>query len=286
MDLVLNHSSDEHPWFIESRSSMDNPKRDYYVWRDGKDGKEPNNWASFFTPSAWKFDAQTGQYYLHLFSEKQPDLNWGNERLRGELFQMMNWWLDKGVDGFRLDVINLLDKAEGYPDSAKEPGVTATYSTARCLPITPMYTATWMKCTAKYLRAETPVAIGETPFVDVQTAKKYVDAAENRLNMLFSFELMDIDSGPSGKWEIIDFDLFKLKQVIGRWQLGLPEGWNSLFWSNHDQPRVVLPLRRRYALPRTFRKDAGAGAAHAQGYAVYLPGRGDRHDQHAVFESR
>ncbi len=239
MDIVLNHTSDEHAWFVESRSSKDNPKRDYYIWRDGKDGREPNNWASFFTPSAWKFDSLTGQYYLHLFSEKQPDLNWKNEQVRKELYDMMNWWIDKGVDGFRLDVINLIEKAQGLPDSDKAPNMTGYCFDERMYANLPA-THTYIKeMYGRVFEGRDLVAIGETPFVTPETALEYVKEDAKELNMIFSFEMMDIDSGPSGKWEIIDFDLRKFKRIINSWQLGLPGGWNSLFWSNHDQPRVV-----------------------------------------------
>ena len=122
MDLVVNHTSDEHPWFVESRKSKDNPYRDYYIWRPGKDGREPNNWASYFSGSAWQFDEATGEYYLHLFSKKQPDLNWENPQVRAEVFRMMRWWLDKGIDGFRMDVINMISKVPGLPDVPAEGG--------------------------------------------------------------------------------------------------------------------------------------------------------------------
>lgn len=239
MDMVLNHTSDEHEWFVESRSSRDNAKRDYYIWRDGKDGKEPNNWASFFTPSAWKYDAQTNQYYLHLFSEKQPDLNWRNEEVRQGIYKMLNWWTDRGVDGFRLDVINLIEKAEGLPDSDKEPTMSGFCFDDKMfanLPESHTYLKEMNKCV---FESKDIVSIGETPFVTTEMATKYVDKDEKELNMVFSFEMMDIDSGKTGKWEIVDYDLKKLKETITRWQLGLPTGWNSLFWSNHDQPRVV-----------------------------------------------
>lgn len=249
LDLVLNHTSDEHPWFIESSSSKDNPKRGYYIWRDGKDGKQPNNWASFFTPSAWKYDERTNQYYLHLFSEKQPDLNWRNQNVRKEIYEMMNWWINKGVDGFRLDVINLLEKAQGLPDSDKQPNMSGYCFDDKMfanLAATHGYLKEMHK---NVFKGKDVVSIGETPFVTTQTAHPYVDTNEEELNMIFAFEMMDIDSGKSGKWEIVDFDLRKFKDTITRWQLGLPNGWNSLFWSNHDQPRVVS----RFGNPGKYR---------------------------------
>lgn len=239
LDLVFNHTSDEHAWFVESRSSKDSEKRDFYIWRDGAGGKEPNNWASFFTQSAWKYDAKTGQYYLHLFSEKQPDLNWRNENVRKEIYRMMNWWLDKGVDGFRLDVVNLLVKAEGLPDSGKKPtrlGYVFDETMFANLPETHECLKQMHK---EVFRGKDVVAIGETPFVTSGIAREYVDEASKELDIVFSFELMDIDSGKSGKWEIVDYDLKKLKSIINDYQLTLKDCWNSLFWSNHDQPRAV-----------------------------------------------
>lgn len=239
MDLVVNHTSDELVWFIESRSSKSNSKRDFYIWRDGKDGKEPNNWASFFTPSAWEYDEPTGQYYLHLFSKKQPDLNWRNENVRREIYDMMNWWLERGVDGFRLDVINLIDKADGLPNSNKEAGFSGYVFDSDMFANLPRVHMYLKEMYANVFEGKDIVAVGETPFVTTQTASKYVDENEKELNMIFSFEMMDIDSGTSGKWEIVSYDLHKLKEIITRWQLSLPNGWNSLFWSNHDQPRAV-----------------------------------------------
>lgn len=239
MDMVLNHTSDEHEWFVESRSSRDSEKRDYYIWRDGKDGKEPNNWASFFTPSAWKYDSRTGQYYLHLFSEKQPDLNWRNKKVRQGIYKMLNWWTDRGVDGFRLDVINLIEKAEGLPDSNKEPTMSGFCFDDKMFANLPASHTYLKEMNKNVFEGKDIVSIGETPFVTTDMASKYVAKDEKELNMVFSFEMMDIDSGKTGKWEIVDYDLKKLKDTITRWQLGLPTGWNSLFWSNHDQPRVV-----------------------------------------------
>lgn len=239
MDMVLNHTSDEHDWFVESRSSRDSAKRDYYIWRDGKDGKEPNNWASFFTPSAWKYDAHTDQYYLHLFSEKQPDLNWRNEEVRQGIYKMLNWWTNRGVDGFRLDVINLIEKAEGLPDSSREPTMSGFCFDDKMFANLPASHTYLKEMNKSVFEGKDIVSIGETPFVTTEMASKYVNKDEKELNMVFSFEMMDIDSGKTGKWQIVDYDLKKLKDTITRWQLGLPTGWNSLFWSNHDQPRVV-----------------------------------------------
>ena len=239
MDLVVNHTSDEHAWFIESRSSKSNSKRDFYIWRDGKDGKEPNNWASFFTPSAWEYDEPTGQYYLHLFSKKQPDLNWRNENVRREIYNIMNWWLERGVDGFRLDTITLIDKADGLLNSNKEASFSGYVFDGDMFANLPRVHMYLKEMYANVFEGKDIMVVGETPFVTTQTASKYVDENEKELNMIFAFEMMDIDSGTSGKWEIVSYDLHKLKEIITRWQLSLPNGWNSLFWSNHDQPRAV-----------------------------------------------
>lgn len=231
MDLVVNHSSDEHAWFVESRQSRDNPYRDYYIWRDGKDGKEPNNWASFFTPSAWSYDEPSGQWYLHLFSEKQPDLNWENPRLRDDVYAMINRWLDRGVDGFRMDVISALAKAPGLPDGKGEGYV-----------FTPEYFA-FQPRLHDYLRemrrrcfdGRQCMCVGETTFVTTQNAGSVVGDGRE-LDLLFHFDFMDID-GQDGKWNVIPFDLKKFKDILVRWQEAID--WNTLFWGNHDQPRVV-----------------------------------------------
>ena len=231
MDLVVNHSSDEHAWFVESRQSRDNPYRDYYIWRDGKDGKEPNNWASFFTPSAWSYDEPTGQWYLHLFSEKQPDLNWENPKLREDVYAMINRWLDRGVDGFRMDVISALAKAPGLPDGKGEGYV-----------FTPEYFA-FQPRLHDYLRemrrrcfdGRQCMCVGETTFVTTQNANSVVGDGRE-LDLLFHFDFMDID-GQDGKWNVIPFDLKKFKDILVRWQEAID--WNTLFWGNHDQPRVV-----------------------------------------------
>lgn len=239
MDLVVNHSSDEHPWFIESRSSRDNPYRDYYIWRDGKDGREPNNWASFFTPSAWKYDDTTGQWYLHLFSEKQPDLNWENPQVRQSVYAMMNRWFDKGVDGFRMDVINLIGKAPGLPDGSAAPSPEGYVFSPECFADQPNTHAYLREMRRACFDGRDCMCVGETPFTASDVGKTYVDPGAHELDMLFHFDLMDIDSGKSGKWEIVPYTLERFKGVIENWQTALQDGWNSLFLSNHDQPRPV-----------------------------------------------
>lgn len=239
MDLVVNHSSDEHPWFVESRKSKDNPFRDYYIWRDGKDGNEPNNWASFFTPSAWKFDELSGQWYLHLFSEKQPDLNWKNPALRQAVYDMMNRWFDRGVDGFRMDVINLIAKADGLPDGTGAPSPEGYVFAPECFADQPAVHDYLREMRHACFDGRDCMCVGETPFADSGTGGLYVDPGRHELDMVFSFDLMDIDSGKSGKWEIVPWDLSRMKSIVEDWQVALQNGWSSLFWSNHDQPRPV-----------------------------------------------
>ena len=231
MDLVVNHSSDEHPWFVESRKSKDNPYRDYYIWRDGKDGKEPNNWSSFFTPSAWSYDETTDQWYLHLFSEKQPDLNWENPAVRNGVYDMMNRWFDKGVDGFRMDVISIIAKAPGLPDGAGEGYVFSDEHFA----FRPKLHDYLREMRAKCFDGRDCMCVGETTFVTTENANTVVGDGRE-LDLLFQFDVMDID-GENGKWNVIPFSLAKFREAIFKWQKAID--WNTLFWSNHDQPRVV-----------------------------------------------
>lgn len=238
MDLVVNHTSDEHPWFVEARASRNSTKRDYYIWREGKDGKEPNNWQSFFTPSAWEYDGNTGEYYLHLFSVKQPDLNWENPVLRGEIYDMMRFWLDKGIDGFRMDVINCISKTEGLPDV---PGTEEGYRWGGDYFMNgPRIHEYLREMNELVLSWYDIMTVGETPCVTPETGILYVGDERRELNMLFQFELMDIDSGPGGKWDIQPWRLTDLKRIVGKWQLAMRDnGWNSLYMNNHDQPRMV-----------------------------------------------
>ncbi|HOG61165.1 MAG TPA: alpha-glucosidase, partial [Flexilinea sp.] len=239
MDLVVNHTSDEHAWFVESRKSRNNPYRDYYIWRPGRNGKEPNNWASFFTPSAWKYDAATDEWYLHLFSEKQPDLNWENQKVRNEVFAMMNRWFDKGIDGFRMDVINLIAKKPGLPDSDKKPNAQGYVMADDCFANQPKVHDYLKEMRKTCFDGRDCMCVGETPFVTKQIAMDYVDPKNHELDMLFQFDLMDIDSGESGKWEVVPWKIADFKAIITGWQEALKDGWNSLYWSNHDQPRPV-----------------------------------------------
>lgn len=237
MDLVVNHTSDEHAWFLESRKSKDNAYRDYYIWRDGKDGKEPNNWASIFSGSAWKLDETTGQYYLHLFSSKQPDLNWENEKVRREVYDMMTWWLEKGVDGFRMDVINMISKVEGLPDAAGE----GKYNDGgKYFMNGPRIHEFLQEMNREVMSKYDVMTVGETPGVSPDEASFFVGEDRGELNMVFQFELMDIDSGPGAKWNVIPWKLAGFKQIMSKWQYELEgKGWNSLFLNNHDQPRMV-----------------------------------------------
>ncbi|SET17779.1 oligo-1,6-glucosidase [Oceanobacillus limi] len=239
MDLVVNHSSDEHEWFQESRKSKDNPFRDYYIWRTSKDGKEPNNWESAFSGPAWDYDEQTDEYYLHLFSKKQPDLNWENPKLRQEIYDMMKWWLNKGVDGFRMDVINFISKVPGLPD-APNPEGKKYVGGGQYFMNGPRIHDYLKEMNDEVLSKYDIMTVGEMPGVDVEEAKKYTDPDRKELQMVFQFEHMDLDSGPNGKWDLKPLDLKDLKQSITRWQKGLQGiGWNSLYLNNHDQPRIV-----------------------------------------------
>lgn len=242
MDLVVNHTSDEHPWFVESRKSKDNPYRDYYVWRPARDGAEPNNWVSYFSGPAWQFDEATGEYYLHLFSRKQPDLNWENPKVRAEVFEMMRWWLDKGIDGFRMDVINMISKAPGLPDAAVTTSSRYQYggqyfiNGSRLLEFL-------HEMKQDVLSQYDILTVGETPSVTTQDAIAFTNEESGVLNMLFQFEHMDLDAdrgGESSRRSIKRWSLLDLKRVMTRWQKDLENrGWNSIYLNNHDQPRSV-----------------------------------------------
>ena len=239
IDLVVNHSSDEHPWFVESRKSRDNPYRDYYIWRDGKGDAPPNNWGSCFSGSAWQYDEATGQWYLHLFSRKQPDLNWANPKVRDAVFDMMTWWCDKGIDGFRMDVIGMIGK-ENFDDGAVAPGALYGSFEKSC-----QHTAT----THRYLRMMRErvldhydlLTVGEAGGT-VEQAIEYAGLDGSELNMIFSFEHNDglNDGTELGKWSDHGAPLKEFREIMNRWQLGLiGKAWNTVYLSNHDQPRQV-----------------------------------------------
>lgn len=238
MDLVVNHTSDQHPWFMESRKSKENPYRDYYIWREGKEGREPNNWGACFGGSAWKYDKQTQMYYLHLFTENQPDLNWDNCDVRKAVFDMMTWWCEKGIDGFRMDVIDKISKTPEMPDGEVD---ASGYGSAD--PYTangPHIHEYLQEMNEKVLSRYDLMTVGECSGVTVEEAKKYASSEGNELNMVFQFEHMGLDDGVYGKWSDRKIKLTELKQVMSRWQTGLEgEAWNSLYWCNHDQPRIV-----------------------------------------------
>ncbi len=224
MDLVVNHTSDEHPWFVDSRSSRVSPKRDWYIWRDAHEGAAPNDWTSFFGGSAWQWELGTGQYYLHLFDRKQPDLNWENPQVRNAVHDIMSWWLDRGVDGFRMDVINFISKTEdGFVDG----------------PHVHEYLAEMTRAVFAGRVGEF-VTVGEMPGVTPEQARLYTDPARGELNMVFQFEHVGLDQSPTNKFDYLGLDRFALKTSLFRWQVALAEtGWNSLYWNNHDQPRAV-----------------------------------------------
>ncbi|WP_179945188.1 glycoside hydrolase family 13 protein [Paenibacillus durus] len=225
MDLVLNHSSDEHPWFLEAKKSKDNPYHDYYVWRDGVEGTPPNDLRSCFGGSAWEWVPELGQYYLHLFSVRQPDLNWDNPKVRQEIYDMINWWMDKGVGGFRLDVIDLIAKEPDRKITANGPNLHKY--------IQELSRETFQKGDL--------LTVGETWGATPEIAKLFSNPDGSEFSMVFQFEHIMLDEQEGkGKWDLAPLDFLKLKQVLSKWQTELKgEGWNSLFWNNHDLPRIV-----------------------------------------------
>ncbi|WP_426518613.1 glycoside hydrolase family 13 protein [Diaminobutyricibacter sp. McL0618] len=266
MDLVVNHTSDEHPWFVESASGPDSPKRDWYWWRPprngmagGHPGEEPNNWGSFFSGPAWQFDADSGEYYLHLFSRKQPDLNWENPAVRDAVYDMMTWWLDRGVDGFRMDVINLISKDPALPDGVVPPGALygdgyPFYGQGPRIHefLHEMHERVFAGRPGQYL------TVGEMPGVTVADAQLFTDPARGEVDMVFQFEHVSLDHGPGGKWDVREATVLELKQSFARWQAGLADsGWNSLYWNNHDQPRVVS----RFGDDRLLRRESATALA-------------------------
>ena len=235
IDLVLNHTSDEHKWFIESRSSKDNPKRDWYIWRKGKDGVEPNNWESIFKGSAWEYDKKTDEYFLHLFSKRQPDLNWENKEVRNELYKMINWWLDKGIDGFRIDAISHIKKEKNLPDMPN--------------PNNDRY----VSCFEKHMNVDgihefleelnentfskyNIMTVAEANGVNAEHAEEWVGDENGKFNMVFQFEHLDLWNNEDNQ----SFNVKECKEILSRWQYELHnKGWNALFIENHDIPRAV-----------------------------------------------
>jgi len=251
MDLVVNHTSDEHPWFIASRSSRDNDKRDYYIWRKGCCGREPNNWASYFTPSAWTYDPETDEYYLHLFSEKQPDLNWKNPKLRNDIYEMMKWWLDQGIDGFRMDVINCISKHKDLPDV---PGKGKGYKFAGQFFLNGPEVHNYLReMNEQVLSKYDIMTVGETLKVTTDDAILYTGFDRHELNMIFPSELMEIDGFTPGSWLLKKWTPYEFKQIITKWQIALHEkGWTGVFLGNHDYPRIVS----RFGNDRAYRVES------------------------------
>ena len=238
MDLVVNHTSDEHNWFVESRKSKDNPYRDYYIWKDPVNGKEPNNWGGAFGGSAWEYDPQTQMYYLHLFSKKQPDLNWENEKVRQEVYDMMTFWCEKGIDGFRMDVISMISKDQTFPDGEMNNSLYGDFG-PYCVH-GPRVHEFLQEMNREVLSRYDIMTVGETSGVTIEEAQKYAGEAGKELNMVFQFEHVDNGSGDYGKWTTEKYDFKEFKRIMIKWQEELQgKAWNSLFLGNHDQPRSV-----------------------------------------------
>lgn len=235
MDLVVNHTSDEHPWFIESRKSKENPYRDYYIWREGKDDKKPNKWGSFFGGSAWELDEATGEYYLHLFSKKQPDLNWDNPKVREEVKKILTFWLDLGVDGFRCDVINIISKAEGLPEGKWKPAIRGSEHYVNGPKVHEYLHELYLDVLGKY----NCFTVGESVFITPEISLDYTAEWREELSMLFQFDHMNSDCY-FVKWFARKFKPVRLKKAMTKWQYGVNgKGWNTLYFENHDQPRSI-----------------------------------------------
>ena len=242
LDLVVNHTSDEHAWFVESRKSKDNEYSDYYIWKNPKeDGSEPNNWGSSFCGSAWEYCEERGQYYLHFYSKKQPDLNWENPKVRQEVYDLMKFWMEKGADGWRMDVIASISKDQNYPDYPEEDG--RKYYTGKYHSNGPRLHEFIHEMNREVLSKYDCMTVGEAPGSTPEVARLFTDPAREELNMIFTFEHMNIDRIPGSvnrKWALKPFDLCELKRVMSEWQNKLyGKGWNALYFENHDQPRVI-----------------------------------------------
>lgn len=235
IDLVINHTSDEHPWFLESRESKDSKKRDWYIWKDGKDGKEPNNWESIFSGPAWKYDEATKQYFMHIFSARQPDLNWENLDMRAEVYKMINWWLDKGIDGFRIDAISHMRKEPGLADMPNPQKLDYVPSYDKHMNVPGIHEYINDLCKNTFVKYDI-MTVGEANGVSSHDAEEWVGPTRNKFNMVIQFEHVGLwDANPEKR-----IDLIKVKDVFTRWQKGLEgRGWNALFVENHDVPRIV-----------------------------------------------
>lgn len=238
MDIVVNHTSTEHEWFVQSRSSKDNPYRDFYIWKDPVEGGAPTNWVSKFGGSAWKLDERSGQYYLHLFDVTQADLNWENEEVRQKVYEMMNYWFEKGVDGFRLDVINLISKDQEFlnDDGSLAPGDGRKFYTDG-----PRVHEYMQEMNKKVFSKYDVLTVGEMSSTTIDNCIKYTNPERNELSMTFNFHHLKVDYPNGEKWSVADFDFLKLKDILSTWQIEMHKGggWNALFWCNHDQPRIV-----------------------------------------------
>lgn len=231
MDLVVNHTSDKHEFFIESRKSINNDKHDWYIWKDGKDSKEPSSINSVFSGSAWEYDDDCKQYYLHLFAKGQPDLNWENEKVRDYVYSIIKWWMDKGIDGFRMDVITVLSKPDfiytkggSFEDCANNPKLHNYLKEMN------------KKVISKY----DVMTVGEAPCTNIEEAKALVEQDRDELDMIFNFDHITTEDNEYGKWNKNRYSMPKIREILASWQKGLEEnGWNSLFWGNHDQPRLA-----------------------------------------------
>ncbi|WP_377866873.1 alpha,alpha-phosphotrehalase [Bacillus sp. R86525] len=233
LDIVVNHSSTEHKWFKEAKEDKNSPYRNYYIWRD-----EKNNWQSKFGGSAWKYDEKTEQYFLHLFDETQADLNWENEKLREEVYDMMRFWLDKGVTGFRLDVINLISKDQSF---LNDDGSTATSDGRKYYTDGPRVHEYLQEMNRNVFEGKDVITVGEMSSTTIDNCIKYSNPERNELSMTFSFHHLKVDYPNGDKWTKADFDFIKLKEIMSNWQIEMQKGggWNALFWCNHDQPRIV-----------------------------------------------
>ncbi|WP_144704040.1 alpha,alpha-phosphotrehalase [Fictibacillus phosphorivorans] len=238
MDIVVNHTSTEHEWFKQSRLSKDNPYRDFYIWKDSGEDGEPSNWVSKFGGSAWRLDEETGQYYLHLFDVTQADLNWENTEVRQRVYEMMNYWFEKGVDGFRLDVINLISKNQDFPD---DDGSIAPGDGRKFYTDGPRVHEFMQEMNKEVFSKYDVLTVGEMSSTTIDNCIKYTNPERNELSMTFNFHHLKVDYPNGEKWSIADFDFQKLKDILSTWQVEMHRGggWNALFWCNHDQPRIV-----------------------------------------------
>lgn len=250
MDLVVNHSSDEHDWFEQSRKSEDNPYRDFYFWRKGKDGGPPNNWKAWFGGDAWEYDDNTDSYYLHLFTKKQPDLNWENPKVRKSVYDIIKFWLDKGVDGFRMDVISLISKRLEFEDS---PNTNLMYLASNYYSNGPRIHEYLQEMNQEVLSKYDIVTVGEGPGITAENAIDYIGYRRKELNMIFQLELMFLDNGPGGKFDPVDISLIDFKALFDKWDKAVEdEGWNNIFLDNHDFPRMVS----RFGNDSIYRKES------------------------------